>query len=110
MHAFHVHGVGTCTAPDFTSAGGHYNPGAKEHGLQNPKGAHVGDMPNVVVDASGAATASFVLLGATLVGGGPGSLFQVGGTAVVLHAVADDMKTDPAGNAGARIACGVIER
>lgn len=109
LHGFHVHAVGKCEGPDFKSAGGHFNPGAKEHGLENPKGAHAGDMPNLMVGADGTGKGEFLALGATL-GTGPGSLFPEGGTAVVLHAAPDDMKSDPAGNAGARIACGVIER
>lgn len=108
-HAFHVHTVGACVAPTFESAGGHFNPGAHEHGLENPKGAHMGDMPNVVVNAGGVGSVSFLVRGATL-GTAAGSLFPAGGTALVLHAAPDDMKTDPSGNAGARIACGVIER
>lgn len=108
-HGFHIHAVGKCSGPDFKSAGGHFNPGAREHGLENVKGAHSGDMPNLVVLADGTGKADFVAKGATL-GGGAGSLFQAGGTAVVLHAAADDLKSDPAGNAGDRVACGVIER
>jgi len=109
LHGFHVHATGACTAPDFKSAGGHFNPGAKEHGLDNPKGSHAGDMPNLTVGADGTGKAEVVARGATL-GAGAGSLFPEGGTAIVLHASADDLKSDPAGNAGARIACGVIEK
>jgi Cu-Zn family superoxide dismutase len=108
-HAFHVHAVGTCKAPDFTSAGPHFNPGMKEHGQDNPKGSHMGDLPNLTVDAAGTGTGNFVVHGATL-GPGPDSLLQSKGTALVLHTAADDLKSDPAGNAGTRIACGVIER
>ena len=108
-HAIHVHTVGTCTAPDFTSAGGHFNPAGKQHGSANPQGSHAGDLPNFEVDAQGNGTISFAVPDMTL-NDGPNSLFHTGGTALVIHANADDNKTDPSGNAGARIACGVIER
>ncbi len=108
-HGFHVHAVGKCEGPDFKSAGPHLNPAAKEHGMENPRGAHVGDLPNLQVGADGSGTGEFVARGASL-GEGPGSLFPDGGTSLVLHAAPDDLKTDPAGNAGARIACGVVER
>jgi Cu-Zn family superoxide dismutase len=109
LHGFHVHAAGKCEGPDFKSAGGHFNPGSKEHGLENPKGSHAGDMPNLSVSADGSGKGEFLARGASL-DTGPGSLFPDGGTAVVLHAAPDDMKSDPAGNAGARIACGVVER
>jgi Cu-Zn family superoxide dismutase len=108
-HALHVHATGACERPGFITAGPHFNPSAKEHGLENPRGSHLGDMPNLVVDAAGTGTASFVLKDASL-SVGARSLFPAGGTSIVIHASPDDMKTDPAGNAGARIACGVIER
>ena len=108
-HAIHVHRVGSCTAPDFTSAGGHFNPGSKQHGSANPLGSHAGDLPNFEVDAKGNGTISFAAPDMTL-NDGPNSLFPSGGTALVIHAAADDNKTDPTGNAGARIACGVIEK
>ena len=108
LHGFHVHAVGRCEGPEFKSAGGHFNPGSKEHGLENPKGAHAGDMPNLSVGPDGTGKGEFLARGASLVAG-PGSLFPDGGTAVVLHAAPDDMRSDPAGNAGARIACGVVE-
>ena len=108
-HGFHVHAVGKCEGPDFKSAGGHFNPAGKEHGIENPKGFHAGDVPNLVVGPDGAGKGDFLARGASLEPG-PGSLFPEGGTAVVLHAAPDDMKTDPAGNAGARIACGVVTR
>jgi Cu-Zn family superoxide dismutase len=108
-HALHIHTVGKCDKPDFTSAGGHFNPGMKEHGTENPKGAHAGDLPNVEFLARGDDHVSMAVGGVTL-GPGPNSLFHPGGTALVIHASPDDNKTDPAGNAGARIACGVIEQ
>jgi Cu-Zn family superoxide dismutase len=104
-HGFHVHEAGKCEPPDFKSAGAHFNPGGKKHGHDNPEGAHAGDLPNLQVGADGRGTASFVAKGLALE-----SLFQGGGTALVLHADPDDGKTDPSGNSGARIACGVIER
>jgi Cu-Zn family superoxide dismutase len=108
-HGFHVHAVGKCEAPDFKSAGPHFNPAGKQHGHANPQGAHAGDLPNLEVKPDGTGQLSVVAQGLTL-GEGQGSLFQPGGTALVLHADPDDGQTDPAGNAGARIACGVIER
>jgi Cu-Zn family superoxide dismutase len=107
-HAFHIHGVGKCDAPDFASAGGHFNPEHKQHGTENPQGAHAGDLSNIEAKADGSARASILAKGVTL-GAGANSLFGPDGTALVIHAAADDNKTDPSGNAGARIACGVIE-
>jgi superoxide dismutase, Cu-Zn family len=108
-HAFHVHGVGKCDPPDFTSAGPHFNPTGKKHGMKNPEGHHMGDLPNVEVSAAGKGEARTVVKGASLAAG-PSSLFGPQGTALVVHDKPDDEMTDPAGNAGARIACGVIER
>ncbi len=108
-HAMHIHTVGQCDPPGFTSAGGHFNPGMKQHGTENPQGHHAGDLPNFEVGANGSATVSVTVPGITL-GDGPDSLFHPGGTALVIHANADDNKSDPAGNAGPRIACGVIEK
>jgi Cu-Zn family superoxide dismutase len=108
-HGIHVHAAGKCDAPDFKTAGGHFNPTGKKHGLMNPEGAHAGDMPNLTVGEDGKAKAKIIAKGASLAGG-EGSLFGPEGTALVIHADADDEKTDPAGNSGARIACGVIEK
>ena len=103
VHGIHVHAVGRCAPPDFTSAGSHWNPEAKEHGMSNPAGPHAGDLPNVEVAANGVLAATLVLPGATLA-----QLVDADGAALVLHAKADDYATDPSGNSGARIACAVI--
>ncbi len=106
-HAIHIHQNAKCDAPDFKSAGPHFNPDGKKHGLENPEGHHAGDMNNFTVDAQGKAHHRFANKDVNL-GSDSHSLFSNGGTAVVVHAKADDMKTDPAGNAGDRIACGVV--
>jgi Cu-Zn family superoxide dismutase len=108
-HAIHVHQVAKCDPPGFTSAGGHFNPEGKHHGLENPMGPHAGDMPNFTVGADGTAMTSVTAPNVTL-GDDSHSVFSNGGTALVIHAKADDMKSDPAGNAGDRIACGVIQK
>jgi Cu-Zn family superoxide dismutase len=108
-HAIHFHEKAKCDAPDFKSAGGHFNPEGKKHGLENPHGAHAGDMLNFTVDQKGKAKATIVNKGVNL-GDDVHSLFSNGGTSLVIHAKADDMQSDPAGNAGDRIACGVIEK
>ena len=108
-HAFHIHETGICAAPDFKSAGGHFNPFHKHHGLQNKKGAHAGDLADLVVSKNGKGKVTVVASQVTLKDG-KNSLFHKGGTAIVIHAAADDNKSDPAGNAGARVACGVIKK
>jgi Cu-Zn family superoxide dismutase len=108
-HAIHVHAAAKCEAPGFTTAGGHLNPDMKHHGLQNPDGPHAGDMPNFTVAADGTAKTTVVAPGITM-GDDSHSIFSNGGTALVIHEKADDMKSDPAGNAGARIACGTITK
>lgn len=108
QHAFHIHTVGECTPP-FTSAGGHFNPAGKQHGIENPAGMHAGDMPNITVPESG--TIQFQMLNTiTSLDEGSNRILDDDGAALVIHATADDYKSDPAGNAGARIACGVITR
>lgn len=107
QHALHFHQVPKCDPPDFTSAGPHFNPTSKKHGLQNPEGHHAGDMPNITIRANGTLETTVVNKDVTLAAGA-NSLFANGGTALVVHAAADDLKSDPAGNAGARIACGVV--
>ena len=108
-HAIHIHQTAKCDAPDFKSAGGHFNPEGKKHGLQNPEGPHAGDMLNFTVKANGTAKATLANVNADL-GSDSHSVFSNGGTALVIHAKADDMKSDPAGNAGDRIACGTITK
>lgn len=107
-HALHIHQVAMCDAPKFEGAGPHFDPDMKQHGLQNPMGPHNGDMNNFVVAANG--TAKQVLLNprVTMATGTSSSIFSGGGTALVVHAKADDNKSDPAGNAGDRIGCGMI--
>ena len=109
VHAVHFHQFAKCDPPDFKSAGPHFNPTNKQHGLENPNGHHAGDMPNFMVKPDGSAKTTVkndsVVLGT---GAESNSLLAHDGTAIMIHAKADDMKTDPAGNAGDRIACGAI--
>jgi Cu-Zn family superoxide dismutase len=107
-HAIHFHQTASCVAPDFKSAGGHFNPTAAHHGLKNPAGPHAGDMENITVGEDGTSNVTVSDERVTLDPGKPNSLFANGGTALVIHAKADDMTNDPAGNAGDRVACGVI--
>ncbi len=107
-HGFHLHTVGSCT-PDFKAAGGHFNPTGKKHGFMAKEGAHLGDMPNIHVPASGALTFEFFLPEVTIATGET-QLLDSDGTAVMVHAKPDDYRTDPAGDAGDRIACGVIKK
>lgn len=106
-HAFHIHAVGKCEPP-FTSAGGHFNPASKKHGMEVTEGAHAGDMPNLHIPANGELTIEIANHMVSLVKGQPNSLFDADGSALIIHAGVDDYKTDPTGNAGDRIACGVI--
>lgn len=102
-YALHIHTTGKCDAPDFTTAGGHWNPTNKQHGAENPAGAHLGDLPNITFDAAGTGTLEY-----RITGGDPAVLMDTDGAAIMLHEKADDMSTDPSGNAGKRIGCGVI--
>ncbi len=106
-HAMHINEDGKCEPP-FKSAGGHFNPEHKKHGILAGEGMHAGDMPNIEVPADGKLTVHVLAAGATLKKGAPNSLFDADGSSLVLHAKADDYVGDPAGNAGDRIACGVI--
>ncbi len=108
-HAIHIHQVGKCEPPGFQSAGPHFNPENKKHGLKNPEGPHAGDMNNFKVGSDGTAKTTVRDPNVTM-GDDSHSVFSNGGTALVIHAKPDDMKSDPAGNAGDRIACGVIEK
>ena len=108
-HALHFHAVPKCEGPDFTSATGHFNPTTKKHGMQNPDGPHAGDMNNFTVDAKGNAKTTITNKNVTM-GSEANSIYANGGTALMIHAAADDMKTDPSGNAGARNACGTITK
>ncbi|MBS0481888.1 MAG: superoxide dismutase family protein [Proteobacteria bacterium] len=108
LHGLHLHTTGSCDAPAFTSAGGHLNPAAHQHGTLNPAGSHLGDLPNLSVGKGGAGAVSAQLSGPrTEI---EPALFDPDGTALVIHAGPDDYKTDPSGNSGARIACGVLKR
>jgi len=108
-HGIHIHAVGKCDGPAFTTAGGHLNPDTKKHGKDNPEGPHAGDLLMIEVKADGTAKATLLDTMVTP-GDGPNSVFHDGGTSIVIHEKEDDYKTDPAGNSGARIACGVIQK
>ena len=105
-HAFHIHAVGKCEPPDFKSAGPHFNPDETKHGLMNSEGPHAGDMPNLHVPADGKVQVE--VLNPTVTLSAESALLDADGAAIVIHASADDYKTDPAGNAGDRIACGIV--
>jgi Cu-Zn family superoxide dismutase len=107
-HGLHFHARGTCTPPDFSSAGPHFNPDSRKHGRLNPEGPHLGDLPNLIAGQDGSADTSFTIP-SDLAGAGPRSLLQPGGTAIVIHAGPDDERTDPSGNSGDRVACAVVE-
>ncbi len=108
-HGIHIHESGVCQEPDFATAGGHFNPRGRKHGLAHADGAHAGDLPNMVVNAAGKARYETANVRITL-GDGPNSLFKPGGTSLVIDRDPDDQLTDPAGNSGPPIACGVIRR
>ena len=105
--AFHIHAVGKCEAP-FTSAGPHFNPAGHKHGLEAKEGSHAGDMPNLHIPPSGELVIEIANPMVTLAKGQPNSLFDADGSAIVIHAGKDDYRSDPAGNAGDRIICGVV--
>jgi superoxide dismutase, Cu-Zn family len=105
-YGIHLHAIGKCEGPDFASAGGHWNPQAKQHGFNNPMGAHHGDLPNLVANARGAATLAVKLEAVPL--SGEGGALDVDGLAIVIHEKPDDYKSDPSGNSGKRIICGVF--
>jgi Cu-Zn family superoxide dismutase len=109
VHGLHIHAVGVCQPPEFTSAGAHFNPAGKKHGLQATDGPHAGDLPNLTANNIGEGGVDVVNKHVTL-GPGANSLLGENGTAIVIHAAADDNKTDPTGNSGGRIACGVITK
>jgi Cu-Zn family superoxide dismutase len=109
LHAVHIHAVGKCESPAFTSAGGHFNPLNKKHGLKNPDGPHAGDLPDLYVNKDGVGRYEALMESVTL-GAGATSVLDADGSAIVIHATADDNMTDPAGNSGDRIACGVITK
>lgn len=106
-YAVHLHAIGRCDTPAFTSAGGHFNPAMKQHGTLNPAGAHAGDLPNMTVTDDRRGSLDAMVAGLRLTGG-DASLVDADGATIMVHASPDDYKTDPTGNAGARIACGVL--
>ena len=107
LHAVHIHSVGKCEAPAFTSAGPHFNPLNKKHGLENTAGPHAGDLPDIYVEKNGTGHYEVLLDSITLASGAT-SIFDTDASAIVIHVTADDNMTDPTGNSGDRIACGVI--
>jgi len=109
QHGIHIHQMAKCEGPAFETAGSHFNPDGKMHGTKNPKGPHAGDMNNFTVKADGTANMTITDMRVNM-GDGANSLFANGGTSLVIHEKADDMKTDPSGNSGARIACGTITK
>lgn len=107
LHGVHLHETGACELPDFSSAGGHWNPEGKQHGRDNPEGAHVGDLANMAADADGKGSSTF-LVENVLVDGGTFAMADADGTALVIHAGPDDYMTDPSGDSGARVGCAVL--
>lgn len=107
-HGVHLHQTGRCAPPDFTSAGPHWNPTSHQHGRLNPMGPHLGDLPNLMVGANGSGRLDFAVPVPVGTAAGANPLLDADGTALVIHATADDLRTDPSGNSGARIACGVL--
>jgi superoxide dismutase, Cu-Zn family len=109
-YGVHIHAVGRCDAPDFTTAGPHWNPTGAKHGKDNPQGMHKGDLPNLLVGSDGRGSFEYSVTNAAIGGRGPNVLFDGDGASVVVHASADDFRTDPSGNSGGRIACGVLDQ
>ncbi|WP_342506888.1 superoxide dismutase family protein [Sporosarcina sp. FSL K6-2383] len=110
VKGIHIHETGVCTPPDFTSAGGHFNPTHKEHGFDNPQGFHLGDLPNIEVDANGKVATEVTTAELTMKPGATHSIVDSDGSALVIHEKADDYKTDPSGNSGVRIACAAVNK
>ncbi|MDN4606428.1 superoxide dismutase family protein [Sporosarcina highlanderae] len=108
LHGIHIHETGVCTAPDFKSSGAHFNPTGKEHGFDNPKGWHLGDLPNIEVPDDGKVSMQLTNGEITLKPGQENSILDGDGSALVIHADPDDNKTDPSGNSGDRIACAAL--
>jgi len=106
-YGFHVHAVGRCDPPDFTSAGPHWNPTSRQHGKENPQGMHLGDLPNLSIASDGTGSLDATIMGATL-RGGANAVLDADGAALMIHAGPDDYRTDPSGESGARVACGVV--
>jgi Cu-Zn family superoxide dismutase len=106
-HGFHIHSIGKCDAPDFATAGPHWNPTGKAHGRDAPGGMHMGDLPNLIVGTDGSGRLEATISGATIDGSAT-PLLDTDGAAIVIHAGADDYRTDPSGNSGARVACGLF--
>jgi Cu-Zn family superoxide dismutase len=109
-HGYHIHETGRCDPPDFASAGGHFNPTAMKHGMENPAGPHGGDLPNLVIGEDGTGALTVLNPYVTLGTGAADDILRVDGTSLMIHAGPDDYYTDPAGDSGARIACGVIKK
>lgn len=109
IHGFHIHEKGVCEEPDFETAGGHFNPENREHGFDNPEGPHAGDLPNIEVDEDGKVEDDIVTELVTLQKGQENSIIREGGTSLMIHADPDDYVSQPAGDAGDRVACGVID-
>lgn len=107
-HGIHLHMAAKCETPGFTSAGGHLNPAGHQHGKNNPAGSHLGDLPNLTIGSQGRGALSAQIEGTR--SEAEAALFDPDGTAIVIHAAADDYKTDPSGNSGERIACAVLKR
>ena len=105
-HGMHIHAIGRCDPPTFAAAGGHWNPTGRQHGLQNPNGPHLGDLPNIIASADSMAVVDATTPGGTL--RTTDALLDADGASIVIDAAPDDYRTDPGGNSGARIACGVI--